>query len=645
MKKFKINLDRPGISDEKILSTKSPFSKMLNSFHAFPKPFYKTTWFAGSSAATFIAGTAILAVYMFSGNDKLTADKNNEGADTTTHQAFVQPPIPGQDIPYETYYLSSNCTQKLTTHSGTCLHIPEGAFVDSAGNKVPLPVELNYREFRNPVDFFVAGIPMTYDSAGTEYTFESAGMLELRAFKDGKEIFLAPGKSITADMKSNNNSSDFNVYYLDTVNRNWVYKGKDIISDAVPNNNETVSENISTSYDTTSSLAFVPLRPVKASANMNLFKMKINTDDFPELNIYDNMLFQVVQNTVSKFKSIFFSVKWTKAMLSRTDVQGQYELTLARNDTSMTYTVFPVFDEKDYDIAITKYNQTVQQQIAENKKREAVYNSQYANRTVNWLNTSQTLDATSMIFSNLNIADRTFDITSMGTWNCDMPMPPLKKDFAICPQFADADNNHIEYENLYIVDLSKNALFSYGNLQRIRCNKKSNNLMWILTPDNKIGIVNPELFSEGIKKSLSPKFHVVLLNSGDGVKKLESMLVEEPVSQTNSENIEISNSAASDNTTSNNDVYEIKSELIINCFPNPFSDKATLQFTLPENNYVKIDVYDMSGKFIQNVYSGNALKNQLYSTEFNGEALPIGTYYYNMTTGTSTKTGTLVHMK
>lgn len=643
MKKFKIQVDRPGISDDKILSTKSPFSKILKSFHAVPKPFYKTTWFAGGTAGTFIAGTTILSVYLFSGINNNDSVKNNNGNDTTIHQAFVNPPLKDQDIPYETYYLSSNCSQKLTTHSGSCLHIPDNAFVDSAGNNVPLPVELKYREYRNPVDFFRSGIPMTYDSAGTEYTFESAGMLELRAFKDDREIFLAPGKNITADMRSNNNSDEFNVYYLDTVKRNWVYQGKDIVTDIVPEKNETVTDNVTKIKDSASTLSFVPLKPEKAKSTMNLIKMKINTDNFPELNIYDNMLFQVYESSISVFKPIVYTVKWTKGKLSRTLIPGQYELTLSKNDTSVTYTVVPVFDDKDYDAAIIKYNKAVQQQITEKKQNEATYKSQYANRTVNWLNTSQTLNATSMIFSNLNIAARTFDITSMGTWNCDMPMPPLKKDFAICPQFADADGKSVEYENLYIVDKSKNALFSYGSLQYIRCNKKSDNLMWILTPDNKIGIVSPELFTEGIKQSLSPKFHVKLLNSGEGVKMLESMLVEEPESSTGTENIEIQNTTVSDKI--NNDRDKKQNELTVTCFPNPFTDKATLQFKLPEDDYIKIDIYDLSGKLVKNIYDGNALKNQQYSAEFDATALPDGTYYYSMVSGSLKKTGALVHAK
>jgi hypothetical protein len=79
--------------------------------------------------------------------------------------------------------------------------------------------------------------------------------------------------------------------------------------------------------------------------------------------------------------------------------------------------------------------------------------------------------------------------------------------------------------------------------------------------------------------------------------------------------------------------------------PNPFSGKTTIIFTSPENNQVKLDVYDMSGKLIQNLYNGEVEKNREYKTEFDGSSLPAGIYIYKMTTNEEIFTGKMMLIK
>jgi len=84
---------------------------------------------------------------------------------------------------------------------------------------------------------------------------------------------------------------------------------------------------------------------------------------------------------------------------------------------------------------------------------------------------------------------------------------------------------------------------------------------------------------------------------------------------------------------------------MVNCFPNPFTDKTTLQFMLAVDNHVKIDVYNLTGKLIQVLYEGDVNKNQKYSVEFDGKMLPTGVYIYKMTMNNSVYMGKMILIK
>jgi len=79
------------------------------------------------------------------------------------------------------------------------------------------------------------------------------------------------------------------------------------------------------------------------------------------------------------------------------------------------------------------------------------------------------------------------------------------------------------------------------------------------------------------------------------------------------------------------------SELIPNKFnlsqnyPNPFNPETTIKFAIPENEFVKINVYDVLGREIASLVN-EKLKAGTYEVNFNGSNLPSGAYFYRMTT-------------
>lgn len=67
-------------------------------------------------------------------------------------------------------------------------------------------------------------------------------------------------------------------------------------------------------------------------------------------------------------------------------------------------------------------------------------------------------------------------------------------------------------------------------------------------------------------------------------------------------------------------------------YPNPFNPSTKIEFSLPAAGNVKLSVYDISGREIQNLVD-NYLNAGTYSVDFNASKLSTGTYFYRLTSG------------
>ncbi len=65
---------------------------------------------------------------------------------------------------------------------------------------------------------------------------------------------------------------------------------------------------------------------------------------------------------------------------------------------------------------------------------------------------------------------------------------------------------------------------------------------------------------------------------------------------------------------------------IFEVFPNPFQSVAQLRWILPEEDKVLIDIIDLNGKILQQIYQGPAKAGEIYDREISGETLAAGIY-------------------
>lgn len=138
------------------------------------------------------------------------------------HHPLVKPPVKGLDVYPDVYSLNALTGSVLTYGSGTRIIVPSMAFEDANGGVVTGNVDVTYREFRDPIDIVLSGIPMQYDSGGVVGDFKSAGMFEINASQNGAEVYLREGKKIDMKFAVVDTASNYNFYNLDDKN-GWTY--------------------------------------------------------------------------------------------------------------------------------------------------------------------------------------------------------------------------------------------------------------------------------------------------------------------------------------------------------------------------------------------------------------------------------------
>lgn len=101
----------------------------------------------------------------------------------------------------------------------------------------------------------------------------------------------------------------------------------------------------------------------------------------------------------------------------------------------------------------------------------------------------------------------------------------------------------------------------------------------------------------------------------------------------------------------NSDVLGTENELLLPTqvtlkqnYPNPFNPETVLEFSLPENDNVTLNVYDLQGKLVASPVEGQLPAGQ-HSAVFNGSNLASGMYFYRLSTSTGVETRKMLLLK
>jgi hypothetical protein len=520
--KRKINLNRPQVSSDEIAKRKD-FDSVLNNNAVAGKPFFKKPWFLSAMAVATVGIVATL--FMIKSDPQLKELSANSSADSLALENFyrseeakpcVAPPIAGLNIESTTYRINAEKGGTIEHKTGSKLVVPKNAFVSSKGDLVKGEIELRYREFHDVVDCFVAGIPMTYDSAGQRYHFETAGMMEILAFQNGEQVQMAEGKTINVELASNDASTKYNLYKLDTLHNNWSCLGKDKVIKSGPANENVDSPSITTQPEFIAVekkkeeiqkkieqeiAALPPLKvaepkkPAKVTTDKYIYMFEFEMKEFPELASYKNVSWVVGAENEgfndAKFNDIN-ATEWEDVKIKEGTKKGEnYRLDLKRGSKKINnLVVYPKFEGKNYTAALKeyedkfkKYETVLAQRKAEEEKIEAAYREKLAALKAEqekimreWTRKQDEQFRASGVEQQVR---RVFAVSSFGVFNCDNPMAYPQGQPSVAT-LKKEKGKEIKCYDVFLAEKGKNVLYTYTKnpVTRFTFNHEADNILW-----------------------------------------------------------------------------------------------------------------------------------------------------------------------
>jgi Secretion system C-terminal sorting domain len=79
-------------------------------------------------------------------------------------------------------------------------------------------------------------------------------------------------------------------------------------------------------------------------------------------------------------------------------------------------------------------------------------------------------------------------------------------------------------------------------------------------------------------------------------------------------------------------------------YPNPFNPSTTINYQLPENNHVTLQIYDIIGNLVTTLLDQD-MEAGYHSTTWNAGNFASGVYFYRLVSGTFVSTKKLLLMK
>ena len=388
--------------------------------------------------------------------------------------------------PMTTYTVSTEQGGTFSYPSGTQLTVPANAVTYADGTPVKGNFELQYREFRNPAEIALSGIPMTYNEKGMSYNFSSVGMYELRGTQNGKELNLQ--KPITVDFNCTKAVNDADFYQLDDKTGEWEQL-KPIVFDG---QNEAADEREQFGEP---AMGLIPAGPMFGP-------VKIWQGDIPVTYESPKGIF-LEYETKEKVTTVKMNPEaWKKFNNATKDSVNLRKAILHSDNATRTLKIA----EKDYP-----------------RVEVIVIGQRFGSLDMaNMPKTSGTLLAEGAdanhtyptIVKGLNSEE-------FGVYNADQ-IYRIKSPMALSPVYTDAATGQ-PIKNLHVacvIDLTYNGSFSFQP-NNLMCNPQGRNVVLLFTNDGRTYMLDEQAFAQTNKQSLKVNF--AMTNVTDRLKTTEDL--------------------------------------------------------------------------------------------------------------------------
>lgn len=458
------------------------------------------------------AAAVALLIIVRSLSDLPTPAQSQAVADAYfAQQPYVNPPLANVESKVRPLKINASEGATLDVEQGTRLIIPRMAFQSDRGQLIESgEVDIYYREMHDAVDFFMAGVPMTYDSAGTRHYLQSAGMIEIYAMQGGRRVNMAPGKNIRIELQSelaaqpDGSWPSFKVYHLDAEARSWTFEGSSMLIFEDENNPSITQTNKpATQLDIEKAAILAadpqpeaPIKPVKADSKVVSFELDLKNGELPiepgsEAAVADlksGGVWQVLPNC-PPFNTSDLNLEWKSVRLKRTG-DNSYEMTLLKDDKQLKLLVQPLMTNRDYETALKKYEEELADYEGELK--------QWEQRTQEKITSLESrLNANTEEAKGNNSEMRkvrhVFDVNAFGIWNCDRPAPLARSSFRI-RTIEDQNGQKYTNQTAYLSDENGQSIYQLhtGRGSTVYFDKNKEYLLWMLTPEGKIALVKTQ---------------------------------------------------------------------------------------------------------------------------------------------------------
>ncbi|MCX6182906.1 MAG: hypothetical protein NT150_13365 [Bacteroidetes bacterium] len=434
----------------------------------------------GGIAGVILASTA--AVIYFSGSDGIFAARKEK----IVTIAMITP---------DAEKITASNNSVIETKNGSLIVIDENSFVDQNGQVIKSGVELSFKEYHDPLEQIISGIPMTYDSAGTQYHFESAGMFEINAVDANVKI--NPHAPLRVILNSKKNGTDYNLYEYNKEKKNWEFLARD----KTPANfskekmlkklHIEFSGKMSSTKDQVASLKSVqanidkekPILPKEE--NKENYRVSIDVDpvEMPELATFKNLKFEVLPN--SNFDPRKANLVWEYAAVKKE--KEKYIITFYKGGTTYAVEGVPVYSGKNYsdekrkfDFGISAYNRRMDSiTLALSEKTKIL---EAAKKKVEDIIAIQVKEKP-LIAEDEEVGGmehevlRAFTVSKFGTYNCDCPKT-LPTEQIVNAHFKSKEGN-LSLTQVYLVERNNKKMYTIYDsfFKTFPFNPKNSNLI------------------------------------------------------------------------------------------------------------------------------------------------------------------------
>lgn len=497
--KTKFNLDRDNPTSDFIHSRQN-FKKVLEGYQALKPPIWKNPWFYGP------VGFASLAlIFVFTFQTQLNAHGNNSTLTTTSNTSLpedtpcIQPLSSGSDVPFQVVEVLPEDGKLIELASGTTISIPANTLNCENGSAVQIKI----REFQDKESALLAGIPMDY---GKNAAFESAGMIEIRAEKEGRPVELKTNKSMEVQLALTQLPENFQFWKLDESQKEWV-ETPCVLKSTTANSskvdlkkieekiiqveekldvcNNRIEEKLTAKTRTNLAENLIP------SENAKKLIIEFNPNEFPELKGYKDIEWEYVVpanptsvslETFSKRIKYASSQTWNDVEIKK--AKTDYTATFINSKEKYTLPIRPVLNGKSLSDLKNKINLAeiertkIISKLTEEKKQyekeekalrlaqEKIVNQMKADLTREVVPSMEerslaARSATLSAASTMNAGTANFRTTSFGVYNCDRPIPypPHHPNLLT---FKTKEGSKVNQLAAFVLDTKKNTRYSFG---------------------------------------------------------------------------------------------------------------------------------------------------------------------------------------